>query len=154
MKPDARDPLDSRHEIVNTREFPFPRRAVFEAFSDPRQLAQWWGPKGFTNTIREFDLRPGGAFLLTMQGPDGQKYELTKKFVEVVPAEKVVIQHLQEGHDFRLTMTFAEDAGRTTVTWRMRFESAEELEKIRGFLLDANEQNLARLAEHLAKTAK
>lgn len=47
-------------EILTVREFDAPRERVFEAFTDPARLARWWGPKGFTNTFQEFDLRPGG----------------------------------------------------------------------------------------------
>ncbi len=52
---------DHDREIVTTRVFDAPRERVFRAWTDPDHLAKWWGPKGFTNTFQEFDMRPGGA---------------------------------------------------------------------------------------------
>ncbi|HEX6985534.1 MAG TPA: SRPBCC family protein [Planctomycetaceae bacterium] len=137
-------------EIVSTRVFAAPRRRVFEAFSDPAQLARWWGPKGFTNTFHEFDLRPGGAWRFTMHGPDGIDYRNEKHFLEVASPERVVFRHQVPIHGFQMTMTFAERDGGTRLTWRMLFDSAEECAKVRAFVVDANEQNLDRLERHLA----
>ena len=89
-------------EIVSTRVFDAPREVVFRAFTDPALLARWWGPKGFTNTFHEFDPRPGGAWRFVMHGPDGTDYPMTKDFVEVVPPERIVLQHIQAMHKFRM----------------------------------------------------
>ena len=59
-------------EIVSIRVFDFPRELVFNAWTDPEHLVHWWGPKGFTNTFHEFDLRPGGIWRFVMHGPDGR----------------------------------------------------------------------------------
>jgi len=50
----------SDQERVSSRVFDAPRERVFKAWTHPHHLAQWWGPRGFTNTLDEFDLRPGG----------------------------------------------------------------------------------------------
>jgi uncharacterized protein YndB with AHSA1/START domain len=139
------------YEIVSTRVFDAPRDRVFEAFSDPDRLARWWGPTGFTNTIHEFDLRPGGAWRVAMHGPDGTDYHNESVFVEVVRPERVVFQHQEPVHRFRMTITFDEHGGRTTLTWRMRFDSAEEYARVKSFVAEANEQNFDRLAEELAR---
>jgi uncharacterized protein YndB with AHSA1/START domain len=139
-----------RFEIVSTRMFAAPRELVFEAFSSPDHLVHWWGPKGFTNTFNEFDLRPGGAWRFVMHGPDGVDYQIAKDFVEVVKPERIVLQHLGPVHRFRMTMTFAEHSGKTKLTWRMRFESAAETAKVRSFITEANEQNFDRLQTYLA----
>lgn len=143
----------SDREVVNTRIFAVPRDSVFRAFSDPQQLAQWWGPTGFTNTFTKFDLRPGGHWEFVMHGPDGQSYPNEKRFTEVVPPERVVFEHVDLTHHFQMTMIFAEDSGKTRVTWRMRFESAAEFAQHREFIANANEQNLDRLQAHLAAVA-
>lgn len=52
-------------EIVTTRIINEPRDLVYAAWSDPDHLKNWWGPKGFTNTFTEFDLRPGGKWSLS-----------------------------------------------------------------------------------------
>ena len=144
-------PLPDR-EIISTRLLSAPRGPVFEAFSDPSQLVRWWGPKGFTNTFKEFDLRPGGFWRLIMHGPNGADYANESSFLEVVPPERIVFQHLEPIHRFRMTMTFVEQDGKTLLTWRMLFESVDECVKLRSFIADANEQNFDRLEAHLKTT--
>lgn len=142
------------HAIVNVRSLPFPSEAVFAAFADPVRLAQWWGPAGFTNTVHEFDFRTGGRWRFTMRGPDGKAYEMDKRFEEVNPPGRIVLRHVQQGHDFSLFMTFAPKPGGTEVTWDMRFDDPAEAERLRSFLIPANEQNFDRLAAHLSAGGK
>jgi uncharacterized protein YndB with AHSA1/START domain len=139
-------------ELATSRVIDAPRERVFRAFSDPTHLAQWWGPKGFTNTFHEFDLRPGGTWRFVMHGPDGGNYPNESVFQEVVEPERVVFQHVSAPH-FEMTITFAEEAGKTRVGWRQLFNSADERERIARFAVDANEQNLDRLKAHLAKAS-
>jgi uncharacterized protein YndB with AHSA1/START domain len=142
----------SDREIATTRVLDASPELVFRAFSDPAHLARWWGPKGFTNTFHEFDLRPGGAWRFVMHGPDGAHYQNHSVFVEVVPPERIVINHVSGPH-FHLTITLAEQAGRTKLSWRMLFESAAECDKVKTFAVPANEQNLDRLETELAAMA-
>ena len=142
-------------EIVNTRIFDAPREAVFEAFENPQQLAQWWGPNGFTNTIQEMDLRAGGTWRLTMHGPDGTNYDNLSEFVEVAKPERIVFNHLSPVHRYRMTMTYIEAGpGKTKLTWNMVFERSQENEKLKTFIASANEQNFDRLAACLEKLRK
>jgi uncharacterized protein YndB with AHSA1/START domain len=140
--------------IVNTRVFPVPPARLFEAFGDPAQLARWWGPAGFTNTIQEFDFRPGGAWRITMRGPDGAEYPNESRFLEVTPPAHVVFEHLGPLHRYWMTMEFAPAAGGTRLTWRMRFESAAEHARLKDFIAAANEQNFDRLEAALAESAR
>jgi uncharacterized protein YndB with AHSA1/START domain len=110
----------------------------------------WWGPKGFTNTFREFDLRSGGAWRFVMHGPDGVEYEIAKDFAEVVKPERIVLQHRGPMHRFRMTMTFAEQSRHTKLTWSMLFESGAEATKVKDFITEANEENFDRLQAYLA----
>lgn len=137
-------------ELVTSRVIDAPRERVFRAFSDPTHLAQWWGPKGFTNTFHEFDLRPGGVWRFVMHGPDGGNYPNESVFQEVVEPERVVFQHVSAPH-FEMTITFAEEVGKTRVGWRQLFNSADERERIARFAVDANEQNLDRLEAQLKR---
>ena len=139
------DTAGPERTIVSTRTFPFPRGRVFAAFTDPDVLKRWWGPAGFTTTFREFDFRPGGMWRFVMHGPDGTDYVNESQFLEVVDGERIVFDHLRTMHRFRMAMTFA---GRTetTLTWRQRFETAAECEKVKAFAGPANEQNFDRLA--------
>lgn len=146
---DQESPSD--REIVTRRVLDAPRARVFEAFADPTRLTRWWGPKGFTNTFHEFDLRPGGDWRFVMHGPNGGDYTNHSVFVEVVKPERVVFDHLSKPQ-FRLTITLAESApGKTTITWRGSFETAAACEKVRAFAPAANEQNLDRLEAELAR---
>lgn len=138
-------------EILSTRLFAASRDRLYTAFSDAAQLAKWWGPTGFTNTIHEFELRPEGRWRMTMHGPDGANYENDKIFVTVEPAERVVFNHLGPMHAFEMTLTFAEESGGTRLTWRMCFADAAANEKLRDFIVAANEQNFDRLEAFLAE---
>ncbi len=68
----AKNSLDLESDprsIIGVREFEAPRDLVFSAWTDPRHLAQWWGPNGFTTTTHSFDLRPGGVWRFVMHRP-------------------------------------------------------------------------------------
>ncbi len=140
----------AEREIVSTRVFDFPREIVFKAWTDPKHLAQWWGPNSFTNTFHEFDLRPGGAWRFIMHGPNGTDYKNQSVFVEITKPERIVFNHIS-APKFQTTATFSEQAGKTSLTWRMLFESTAEYDKVKGFAVEGNKQNLERLNDYLAK---
>jgi uncharacterized protein YndB with AHSA1/START domain len=71
------------NEIRITRIYGAPVKAVWEAWTDPKQAAQWWGPRGFTLTTHSKDLRPGGSWIYTMHGPDGVGYPNKTVYLEV-----------------------------------------------------------------------
>ena len=104
--PDPSPPPPAGTEIVNSRVFDAPADAVFDAFADPALLARWWGPNGFRNTIHEFDLRPGGAWRLVMHAPDGTDYANVSRFITVERPKRILFDHLEPAHRFRLTMEF------------------------------------------------
>jgi predicted amidohydrolase/uncharacterized protein YndB with AHSA1/START domain len=143
----------SEDAIVSARVLDAPRELVFRAFADPRHLSRWWGPEGFTSTFREFDLRPGGAWRLVMRGPNGTEYDNANEFVEVVAPARIVFDHLEPAHRFRMTMTFDAEGPRTRLTWRMRFASAREAARVRAIIVRANEENFDRLAAELRAIA-
>ena len=132
-------------EIISSRVLDFQRERVFQAFTDPGQLARWWGPNGFTNTFYEFDLRPGGTWRFVMHGPDGVDYPNHSVFVEVVPLERFVFHHLS-GPEFQGSATFEDLNGRTKVTFRQLFMKAAEFEQVKNMCVEANEQNFDRLS--------
>lgn len=136
-------------DLLSSRLLSAPRKAVFAAFLDPEVLARWWGPAGFTNQFHEFDPRPGGRWRFVMRGPDGSEYALAKEFVEVAAPERIVLRQVDAVHGFVMTMLFAEEGSGTRLTWRMRFDSQEEAEKVGVFVLAANEQNFDRLEAEL-----
>jgi uncharacterized protein YndB with AHSA1/START domain len=113
-------------------------------------LMQWWGPNGFTNTFREFDFRPGGAWRFTMHGPDGTDYKNENVFVEIVALERIVIDHVS-WPKHHVTATF-EDAGhnKTRVTFRQVFETAALWEQIKPIAGPGLEQNFDKLGAYVA----
>jgi Activator of Hsp90 ATPase homolog 1-like protein len=129
---------------VTQRTIDARRELVYSAFRDPEQLARWWGPDGFTNSFREFDLRVGGYWRFTMHGPDGRDYLNESCFLEVVENERVVIEHFS-GHHFILTITFSRIGDTTIVGWHQLFDTVEHYRQIADFVSQANEQNLDRL---------
>ena len=138
-------------EVVSTRFLPASPAVLFSLLREPAHLSQWWGPAGFTNTFEEFDLRPGGMWRFVMHGPDGASYAMCKEFVEVEENARIALYHPQEGHRFWMTIDLAEQGAGTCLTWRMRFEAAAELTRIKPVLVTANEQNIDRLAAYLAQ---
>ncbi|MCM3273807.1 SRPBCC family protein [Paenibacillus elgii] len=136
-------------ELSTTRIFDAPRELVFKAWILPEHLSQWWGPKGFTNTFQKFDLRPGGTWEFIMHGPDGTDYRNKCVFVEIVEPERIVLQHVS-GPRFQVTATFEDLAGKTRLTFRQRFETAVEFEKVKTYAIEGNEQNMDRLGALLA----
>jgi len=146
----AADTSVADREVITTREFDVPRERMFRAFSDPQQLALWWGPNGFTNTITKFDFRPGGAWHLTMHGPDGTDYDNESEFLEIEESRRIVYLHLRPMHRFRMSCYYEDiGEGRTRLTWRMLFDTVEECERVKRFVVPAGEQNFDRLAAHL-----
>ena len=74
---DAKNSIDldsDPRSIIGSRLLDAPRELVFSAFTDPKHLAQWWGPNGFTTTTHSFEFRPGGVWRFVMHGPDGRDY--------------------------------------------------------------------------------
>jgi uncharacterized protein YndB with AHSA1/START domain len=92
--------------IIGTRELDAPRELVFAAWTDPKHLAQWWEPNGFSTTTMSFDLRPGGVWRFVMHGPDGRDYQNRITFEEVVPPERIVYRH-SGGDDRQVTQPLA-----------------------------------------------
>lgn len=139
-------------DVINRRIFPVSRTALFEAFAQREALAAWWGPEGFRNAVTDFDLRPGGAFGITMISPNGAAFDNRKTFLEVVPGERVVIEHHQPVHHFLMTMTFEDEAdGASRLTWRMQFTPSSDQENLERFIHAANEQNFDRLEAFLTQ---
>ncbi len=115
-------------EIFAERVFDAPRDVVWKLWSDPKHIAKWWGPKGFTTTNQEIDVKSGGIWRHVMHGPDGKNYPNKIVYLEVVKPERIVYDH-ESYPPFRVTVTFEEDGVKTKFTMRMLFETAELRDK-------------------------
>ena len=153
------NPSTADREIVITRVINASRERVFEAMTDIQQVAQWWGPTGFTTTIHKMDVRPGGVWEHTMKGPDGAEYINKSVFVEIVKPERIVFSHgggkigdEDRGVSFKATWTFeAEGENKTKVTLRSVFLDAESRDRVvKQFnAIEGGKQTLGRLDEHM-----
>src|ERR1700726_160195 len=150
--------MAARHEskeIRITRIYDAPVRAVWDAWTDPQQAAQWWGPRGFTLTTHSKDLRPGGHWAYTMHGPDGVDYPNKTQYLEVETHAKLVYDH--GGNDdrpplFRVTVLFSETKGKTKMDMRMTLPTPQAAEETRKFIKKAGgDSTWDRLAEYLEK---
>ena len=143
------------NEIRIIRVYDAPVQAVWDAWTDPEQVAQWWGPRGFTITTHSKDLRVGGTWRYTMHGPDGTDFPNTTKYFEVEKHARLVYDH--GGSDdrpamFRVTVTFAEVNGKTKMEMVMALPSAEALENTRKVIKNfSGNSTWDRLAEYLEK---
>ena len=141
--------------ISLSRLYDAPLQAVWDAWTQPDEVAQWWGPRGFTITTHSRDLRTGGHWHYTMHGPDGTDYENTTAYLDVVPMQRLVYDH--GGHQdrpplFRVTALFTERDGRTRLDMDMAFASPEVALQMSGFIRQAGgESTWDRLAEYLGK---
>jgi uncharacterized protein YndB with AHSA1/START domain len=143
-------------EIVTSRVLDAPREVVWEAFIDPQQVVQWWGPRGFTTTIHEMDVRPGGRWRHTMHGPDGANYPNSSVFKEVVKPERIVYTHGGSreggpGASFEATWTFEAQGQKTLLTGRMVFATAAARDLVvkEYGAIEGAKQTFDRLAEQL-----
>jgi uncharacterized protein YndB with AHSA1/START domain len=147
----------SDRELVFTRLLNAPRELVFKVWTEPEHIKHWWGPNGFTNTIHEMNVSPGGIWRLMMHGPDGRDYPNKIEYIEVVEPERLVYKHTgdddTEPVNFHVTVTFEKQGDKTLLTMRSLFTSKEELDRvIREYGADEGAvQTLNRLAEYLAK---
>ena len=146
-------------EMVVTRTIKAPRELVFQAFTDPQHVGHWWGPNGFTLTTFSMDVKPGGSWRYVMHGPDGRDYQNKITYLEIVKPERLVYLH-GDGSDneveqvsFQTTLTFVEQEGKTTVTMRALFPTAQERDRVvkEYGALEGGKQHLARLEGHLEK---
>ncbi len=142
-------------EIRIIRIYDAPLQAVWDAWTDTAQVAQWWGPRGFTTTTHSKDLRTGGSWIYTMHGPDGVDYPNNTKYLEVQPLAKLVYDHggsAERPPLFRVTVLFSEVDGKTQMDMTMGLESAEAAAQTRKFVKQVGGNSTwDRLAEYLVK---
>ena len=148
-KQSSSEPVSDR-ELITSRTIDASPDRVFAAILDPAQLAQWWGPDGFTNTFEEFQPRAGGKWRFVMHGPDGKDYPNESRFARIVPDRLVEIEHLS-GHHFVLTIELLQRGAGTLVAWQQAFDTAEHYGRVAAFVAVANEQNLERLAAEVQR---
>lgn len=144
-------PTTSDCEIISSRIVNFSQELVFEAWTNPDHLKKWWGPKGFTNTFEEFDLRPGGRWKFVMHAPEQGNFQNECEFVKIEKPTEIAWIRISKPL-FNIVATFEKVANeKTQIVFRMVFETAEECAKLRPYVVDKNEENFDRLEVELSK---
>ncbi len=161
-------------EIIFTRIINAPRSLGYQAWTDPKHLAKWWGPHGFTNPVCEIDVRSGGAYRIVMRSPDGVEYPVKGVYLEVVENERLVMtddcsEHPDEWHNLvnqnrdkkqgkpslesTNTVTFEDHDGKTKLTMWTRFDSTAVRDAmLKMGMSEGWGESLERLEAYLADT--
>jgi uncharacterized protein YndB with AHSA1/START domain len=112
-------------EVLKERLFNAPRALVFKAWTDPKHMANWWGPKDFSNPVCELDARPGGAIRIVMRGIDGLEIPIKGVFDEIIAPERLAftLTNFEDEHgvpqlEVYTTVTFAEQGVQTKLNLR------------------------------------
>ncbi|MET0183690.1 MAG: SRPBCC family protein [Caulobacterales bacterium] len=128
-------------DLEISRYLAAPRAKLWDAWADPKKLAQWWCPKPWVTEVRAFDFRPGGDFYTFMRGPDENGNEATSDnpgcFLEVVPMERIVTTSMLKGGwrpaspwlGMTSIITMADEGAGTRYVARVLHGSAEDSKK-------------------------
>ncbi len=141
--------------LLITQEFDAAVEDVFNAWTRPEELSQWWDPSGKPLAVCEIDLRVGGAFRWINQGPLGGKFPFSGVYDEIVPNQKLVFRTRisPEKGESRGTLVFAEINGKTTLTLTILYSTVAEREAALGLRIDAGTgRSLQNLAAYLERT--
>lgn len=146
--------ITTDRQIVISRTFDAPRELVWNIWTDPKHVDQWWGPDGFRNETFESNLRPGGMWRYMMHGPDGTDYPNRVVYQEVVAPTRLVYIHGSDvdndPNTFHVTIAFVEHQKQTTVTMRSLFPTKAHKDAVIAFgAIEGGKQTLARLGEYL-----
>jgi uncharacterized protein YndB with AHSA1/START domain len=142
------------NEIYITRIYDAPVKLVWDAWTDPKQVAKWWGPRGFTITTHNMDIKTGGTWNYIMHGPDGVDYPNSTKYLEVEKYSRMVYDHggnKDKPPMFRVTVNFSESNGKTKMEMSMALPTEEAANNTKKFIKKAGgDSTWDRLAEYLS----
>ena len=143
----------SKRSMEITRTFEAPVEQVWKVMTTPEYIREWWGPEGFTNTIRKMEVKKGGIWEFTMHGPDGTDFVNVFYYLEVKPLEKIVMEHRQHPK-FTIIVQLFSEGDNTKVVWQNVFDSIPTKEEaIRAYKADVGlVQNMERLSHYLKQT--
>jgi uncharacterized protein YndB with AHSA1/START domain len=134
------------------RTFDAPRSVVFKAWTTAEHVARWWDPSGVPLSVCEIDLRPGGAFRWINGGPGGLEHPFAGTYREIAAPERLVFSARANpsGPESLATLTFIEEAGRTTLTMTIECHSVGDRDAMLEMRVDAGTaRTLDNLAEYL-----
>lgn len=147
-------------EILTSRTLKAPRELVFEVWTNPKHVVHWWGPTGFTNTIHEMDVKPGGVWRFMMHGPDGVDYPNKIVFKEVIKPRLLSYDHgwdvddlKQDSRTFEVTVTFEAKGNTTLITMKMVFKTKQVRDDVveKYGAIEGHKQTMDKLEAYLHK---
>jgi len=150
----SHDVTTTDREIIITRLIDAPRNLVFSAWTDPHRVDRWWGPRGFTTKTIEMDVRPGGVWRYVMRHAEHGEFQNRIQYTEIVAPERLSYMHGSdvEPDQFRGTIIFADEGGKTRLTMRAVFPSPAKLAEAKTFgAVEGGNSNLDRFEEFLAQ---
>jgi len=139
-------------EVIITRILNAPREVVWEAWTNPKHIVNWWGPDGFTTTIEKMDFRVGGEWRYMMIGPDGTRYPNHMVYKEITPPSKLVSDHGDgERVWFEVSVTLQETGSSTLVTLRQLFPSKQSRDEVveKSGAIEGGKQHFAKLEAYI-----
>jgi len=142
-------------EVVLSRVIAAPRERVFAAFTDPKQITQWFGPAGFKTETLECDIREGGRWRFIYTGPDGTIWDNRMEFLRIEAPRLIETEHGSDKDNdpgrFHVIITLdVQSDGKTVITMRQLHPTAAQRETVIGFgAVELGYQTLDKLARHL-----
>lgn len=142
----------AQREVVVSRTLNVPRELVWEAWTNPKHIVNWWGPNGYVTTVEAMDFRVGGVWLHTMTSADGVRYQNHSIFKEIIKPLKIVYdQGDGERIWFEATVTFEERDSGTLVTIRQLFSNKEFRDEVveKSGAIEGGKQHLNKLEVYI-----
>ncbi|TGK83765.1 ATPase [Leptospira montravelensis] len=146
------------NKVTYKKYFDVPVDLLFEVWSKPEHLMEWWGPDGFTLTIKSLDFSNGGIWDFIMHGPDGHDYQNKIQFIEISKPHFILYQHLGDGEgdedvNFQSRIIFEAAGEGTNLIMEQIFSSKQELERVneKYGAIEGGKQHVGNLAKYLEK---
>lgn len=147
-----------KQEIIITCTFDAPRELVFETYTDPKLLPQWWGPEYLTTIVDRDEGKSGGTWRYVQKDSDGIEFAFHGVFHEICKPERIIQTFEFEGtpgHVLLETITFKVHQGKTIITDQSVFQSVEDRDGMLGSgMKEGSSESMNRFAELLSRISK
>jgi len=138
--------------LIHTRLLDAPRELVWEVWTNPEHIKEWWGPDGFSLTTKAMNVEPGKTWEFIMHGW-GKDWDNKVEYTEVIKPSLISYKHSGAGADynFSVTITFEEVEGKTLLTMKSVFKSKEIIDELNKKVnaIEGGKQTLNRLENYL-----
>src|SRR5437899_2105518 len=143
-----------KQEIIITLVFDAPRELVFKAYTDPKLIPQWFGPREYTTTVDKMDVRPGGLWRFVQRNPEGDEFAFHGVHHDIVAPERIVATFEFEGvpgHVLLQTVTFEPLGQKTRLVEQLVYQSVADRDgMVASGMQRGSDESMDRMAELLA----